>query len=120
MLKSEFIERTNFQVTDECYHKFIEPEYNDSTLDKDEWCKQWKRNGGIARAYAWQCHHYEDRIKEANRISIQNEVLQLQVSELKKELAHVKKVSGKRQDHLTYIREQLDKLYSYKVFSVED
>lgn len=120
MLQSEFIERTKFEVSAECYHEFIEPEYNGSTLPKDEWCKQWKRNGGIARAYAWQRHYYEGRIKEANRIYIENEDLKLQVSELKKELARVKELSGKRQDHLTYIRETLDKLYSYKVFKVED
>ena len=120
MLQSEFIERTGLQVTAECYHEFIEPEYDGSTLNKDEWCKQWKRNGGISRAYTWQCRHYEDRIKEANRISIENEDVQKQVSELKKELAHVKELSGKRQDNLTYIRETLDKLYSYKVFKVED
>ena len=83
MLLSEFIERTKFQVTAECYHEFIEPEYKGSTLDKDEWCKQWKRQGGISRAYTWQCRHYEDRIKEANRIQIENEDLQKQVSELK-------------------------------------
>lgn len=83
MLQSEFTERTGFQVTAECYHNFIEPEYNGSTLDKDEWCRQWKRKGGISRAYTWQNHYYEDRIKEANRIQIENEDLQKQVSELK-------------------------------------
>jgi len=56
MLISEFIERTGFRPTEDYYHTEIEPDYNRSDLTKDEWCKQWKRNGGIQKAYDAMCH----------------------------------------------------------------
>ena len=55
MMKQEFEERANFKVSLECYHTFIEPEYNASKLDKDQWVKEWKKNGGIQAAYDWEC-----------------------------------------------------------------
>lgn len=51
MLISEFIDRTGFRPTENYYHTVIEPEYMKSYLDKDAWCKQWKRQGGIQKAY---------------------------------------------------------------------
>ena len=54
MMKQEFEERANFKVSPECYHTFIEPGYNASNLDKDEWVKEWKKNGGIQKAYDWE------------------------------------------------------------------
>ena len=51
MLISEFIDRTGFRPTEDYYHTVIEPEYNESNLEKDAWCKQWKKNGGIQKAY---------------------------------------------------------------------
>lgn len=29
--------------------------YNASNLDKDEWVKEWKKNGGVQAAYDWEC-----------------------------------------------------------------
>ena len=54
MMKQEFEERANFKVSLECYHSLIEPDYNASKLDKDEWVKEWKKNGGIQDAYDWE------------------------------------------------------------------
>ena len=51
MLISEFIDRTGFRPTEDYYHTVIEPEYNARDLEKDAWCKQWKKNGGIQKAY---------------------------------------------------------------------
>ncbi len=51
MLISEFIDRTGFRPTEDYYRTEIEPVYNRSNLDKDAWCKQWKKNGGIQKAY---------------------------------------------------------------------
>ena len=51
MLISEFIDRTGFRPTEDYYHTVIEPEYNASDLEKDAWCNQWKKNGGIQKAY---------------------------------------------------------------------
>ena len=75
MLISEFIDRTGFRPTEDYYHTVIEPEYEKSDLDKDVWCKQWKKNGGIQKAY--------DALKEqaaneyANVLSLENEVKKL-------------------------------------------
>lgn len=55
MMKQEFEERAKFKVSPECYHTFIEPGYNASNLDKDEWVKEWKKNGGVQAAYDWEC-----------------------------------------------------------------
>ena len=55
MLLHEFIERTGFTPTEDYYHKEIEPEYNRSNLEKDDWCKEWKKNGGIQKAYDYMC-----------------------------------------------------------------
>lgn len=53
-MKQEFEERANFKVSLECYHSLIEPGYNASKLDKDEWVKEWKKNGGFQKAYDWE------------------------------------------------------------------
>lgn len=55
MLISEFINRTGFRPTEDYYHTEIEPDYNRSNLDKDAWCKQWKKDGGIQKAYDAMC-----------------------------------------------------------------
>ena len=60
MLQSEFEERVGFTVTSDCYHECIEPEYNASKLGKDEWCKQWKKDHGIQRAYSWMAKQLEN------------------------------------------------------------
>lgn len=67
MLLTEFQERTGFNPTPDCYTYCIEPEYNNSDLDKDSWCKQWKRNGGLQRAYDWECMRKEEFRKELSK-----------------------------------------------------
>lgn len=54
MMKQEFEERANLKVSLGCYHSLIEPGYNASKLDKDEWVKEWKKNGGVQVAYDWE------------------------------------------------------------------
>lgn len=54
MMQQEFEDRAKFKVSADCYHKCIEPEYNASSLDKDEWVKEWKKNEGIQKAYDWE------------------------------------------------------------------
>ena len=53
-MKQEFEERANLKVSLGCYHSLIEPGYNASKLDKDEWVKEWKKNGGVQAAYDWE------------------------------------------------------------------
>ena len=53
-MQKEFEDRAKFKVSAECYHMLIEPEYNASNLDQDEWVKEWKKQGGIQKAYEWE------------------------------------------------------------------
>lgn len=48
MMKSEFIERTGFEPTENEY-KQIEQEYMGTYIDKDQFCKQWIKQGGVQR-----------------------------------------------------------------------
>ena len=48
MMISEFIERTGFEPTAAEYRE-IEAEYMGCDIDKDKFCRQWKKNGGIQR-----------------------------------------------------------------------
>lgn len=54
MTKQEFIERTGFTPTDANF-ALIHEEYIDAGLNvgKDQFCKEWLKNGGPQRAYDW-------------------------------------------------------------------
>lgn len=88
MLQSEFEERVGFTVTADCYHEFIEPEYNISKLEKDEWCKKWKKDQGIQRAYSWMAKRVEKLEKQCTILSEtldKNEVNATEIKRLKDE-----------------------------------
>ena len=88
MLQSEFEERVGFTVTSDCYHECIEPEYNASKLGKDEWCKQWKKDHGIQRAYSWMSRRVEElekSIKEMSQVFEDNIAKQLEIERLRVE-----------------------------------
>ena len=75
MLIKEFIERTGFTPTDDYDHKEIEPEYNHSKLEKDDWCREWKKNGGIQKAYDAMCKDAANnhlRVKELESVIDEN------------------------------------------------
>lgn len=48
MMMSEFIDRTGFEPTAEEYNR-IEDDYYNFDGNKDEFCKSWKKNGGVER-----------------------------------------------------------------------
>ena len=88
MLQSEFEERVGFTVTSDCYHECIEPEYNACKLEKDEWCKQWKKDHGIQRAYSWMAKRVEElekSIKEMSQVFEDNVAKQLEIERLRAE-----------------------------------
>ena len=88
MLQQEFEERVGFTVTSDCYHKCIEPEYDASKLEKDEWCKQWKKDHGIQRAYSWMAKRVEElekSIKEMSQVFEDNIAKQLEIERLRAE-----------------------------------
>ena len=81
MLQKEFEERTGFRPTSEYYHSVIELEYNNSSLDKDAWCKQWKKDGGIQKAY----DYLRDKSSNALNLEKENKRLKSEINTLKKD-----------------------------------
>ena len=59
MMKSEFIERTGFEPTADEYEQ-IEQEYMGTDIDKDLFCKQWVKNGGIQRLSRMRARRIEE------------------------------------------------------------
>ncbi len=55
MTKQEFIERTGFIPTDANF-TLIHEEYMEAgpNVGKDQFCKEWLKNGGPQRAYDWE------------------------------------------------------------------
>lgn len=64
MMKSEFIERTGFEPTEAEYRE-IEAEYMGCDIDKDEFCKAWKKQGGIQRLMRLRARRIEELLKRA-------------------------------------------------------
>lgn len=106
MLISEFIDRTCFRPTEDYYHTVIEPEYNASDLEKDAWCKQWKKNGGIQKAY--------DALKEqaaneyANVLSLEskNRELSKMIASMDEDLTKYKELSETAMSDLNAAQER--------------
>lgn len=118
MLYTEFTERTKFYPSERCYHEFIEPEYDSSTINKDEWCKQWKKNGGIAKAYAWEKDRSAKLQKLLDNAKAMNDVyaadLKLVNAQLETRLENIKDLQ-KRVKSL----EEIEKKYNRIVAVVE-
>lgn len=55
MTKQEFIERTGFTPTDANFALIHDEEYMEAgpNVGKDQFCKEWLKNGGPQRAYDW-------------------------------------------------------------------
>ena len=88
MTQQEFEQRVGFTVTVDCYHKYIEPEYNASKLEKDEWCKQWKKDHGIQRAYSWMAKRIEElekQVSEIDNIHVDNAAKEQEIERLRAE-----------------------------------
>ena len=104
MLQQEFEERVGFTVTSDCYHKCIEPEYDASKLEKDEWCKQWKKDHGIQRAYSWMAKRVEELEKfteEMGDVFADNEAKVQEIDDLKTSLESVSDSLASRNKQLS-------------------
>lgn len=106
MLISEFIDRTGFRPTEDYYHTEIEPEYNRSDLDKDAWCKQWKKNGGIQKAY-------DAMSKQAANEYCNVLSLEEKVKILKEELSHLKEMNDNQSK---VIRGEREKVFGFETW----
>ena len=51
MLLQEFSKLTGFTPTEEYFNGVIRPLYMASSMDKEAWCKMWKRKVGVQSAY---------------------------------------------------------------------
>lgn len=107
MTIQEFIERTGFAPTESYYHSVIEPEYMASSEnDKDKWCKQWKKNGGIQNAY--------DALRKqasndfANVLSLENEV-----KNLREELSRLKEMNNNQSQ---IIQDEREKVFQFGIW----
>lgn len=104
MTQQEFEQRVGFTVTVDCYHKYIEPEYNASKLEKDEWCKQWKKDHGIQRAYSWMAKRVEELEKEVydlNEVYADNTAKEHEIEQLRIELETVSNSLAERNKQLS-------------------
>lgn len=113
MLLAEFINRTQFYPSEEYYHEVIEPQYNGSNLDKDAWCKQWKKNGGIAIAYAWEKERNEKLKKDLQNAVAMNDVyaadLKVANAQLETRLENIKELQ-KEVDRLKGIESRYNRI----------
>ena len=104
MLQQEFEERVGFTVTSDCYHECIEPEYDASKLEKDEWCKQWKKDHGIQRAYSWMAKRVEElekSTKEMSQVFCDNVAKEQEINRLRIELETVSNCLDARNKQLS-------------------
>lgn len=105
MMISEFIELTGFRPTEDYYHKEIEPIYERSDMDKQTWCKQWKKNGGIQKAY--------DALREqsANALNLEKEV-----KNLKGDISRLRELND---NQAQIIRDEREKVFQFGVWKDE-
>lgn len=90
MMKSEFIERTGFEPTEAEYRE-IEAEYMGCDIDKDEFCKAWKKQGGIQRLMRLRARRIEELetelVKEKNDYDRMDAQYCTKINELEKQIS---------------------------------
>lgn len=112
MMINEFIERTGFKPTEYYYHAEIEREYEASDMDKDKWCKQWLKNGGIQKAYDAMC-------KDAAANKLKVDAYEKRITFLQnKEAELTEEVEALRDDRVERINERMN-LIEFLINSAE-
>ncbi len=106
MLISEFIDRTGFRPTEDYYHTVIEPEYNASDLEKDAWCKQWKKNGGIQKAYDALKKQAANEYANVLSLESKNRELDKMVASMDEDLTKYKELSETAMSDLNAVQER--------------
>ncbi len=109
MTIKEFTQRTGFQPTNEYYHEVINSDYMRSDLDKDTWCKQWKKQGGIQKAY----DAIADEVNEEYRQTLN---LEAEVKGLKSEISRVRDENQALHDDR---RQRIDERIAMASFLIE-
>ena len=72
---NEFTQLAGFKVKETYYYTVIEPKYLASTLNKQEFVKEWKKQGGIQQAY--DALRTEFNIEEAHHKQAVEQIVEL-------------------------------------------
>lgn len=99
MMYSEFTKLAGFNVNGTYYSTVIEPKYMASELNKQEFVKEWKKQGGIQQAYDYLYNEY--KIEKAHH----NEANQ-QIAELREELDDTKDALVAAQQELVSVKDE--------------
>lgn len=90
MMKTEFVERTGLEPTEAEYRE-IEAEYMGCDIDKDEFCKAWKKQGGIQRLMRLRARRIEELeaelVKEKNEYDRMDAQYCTKINELEKQIS---------------------------------
>jgi hypothetical protein len=109
MMKSEFIDRTGFEPTAAEYRE-IENEYMGTDLDKDVFCKQWKKQGGFERLMRLRARKIEElEAKIAEQDKLFEERTQDDAIRYKQLVEKNKKLAKMYEDDAEVIRLNLEK-----------
>ena len=127
MMLEEFAKLTGFMPDNDYYVNVIEREYNNSVLDKREWCKKWIENGGIQKAYIAMKNErymykasYEQVVHGYRSLRDDYEKLLKEKNELLKERDDVlEKLYGSK-NAINAVIEKLNDLYKQRLSEKDD
>lgn len=110
----EFSQRTGFTPDEQYYHEVIEKEYNRSKLDKDQWCKEWVKNGGIEQAYYDIQKQLQFKHNALENFKAQLKTTVEQLKELTDKYEAQSDELNKSQEDIKKIKEEYD-MFKFKV-----
>lgn len=105
MMKSEFTERTGFEPTEVEYRE-IEAEYMGCDIDKDEFCKTWKKQGGIQRLMRLRARRIEEL--EAELVKKKNDYDRMDAQYCEK----INRLNGEKNSELNILKHDNEVLKS--------
>ncbi len=105
MMKSEFTERTGFEPTEAEYRE-IEAEYMGCDIDKDEFCKTWKKQGGIQRLMRLRVRRIEEL--EAELVKKKNDYDRMDTQYCEK----INRLNGEKNSELNILKHDNEVLKS--------
>lgn len=105
MMKSEFTERTGFEPTEAEYRE-IEAEYMGCDIDKDEFCKTWKKQGGIQRLMRLRARRIEEL--EAELVKKKNDYDRMDAQYCKK----INRLNGEKNSEFNILKHDNEVLKS--------
>ena len=106
MMINEFVDLTGFKPTDDYYHTEIEPIYERSDMDKRDWCKQWKKNGGIQKAYDALREQAANEYANVLSLESKNRELSKMIASMDEDLTKYKELSETAMSDLNAAQER--------------